>query len=57
LTDEQVGQFVRGALPGIPLRRASTTDEIANVVLFLASSKSSYITWIELLFDGGLAQI
>ena len=57
LTDEQVEQFVQGALPGIPLGRAGTTDEIANAVLFLASSESSYITGIELFVDGGLAQI
>jgi NAD(P)-dependent dehydrogenase (short-subunit alcohol dehydrogenase family) len=57
LSNEQVEQFVQGALPGIPLGRTGTTDEIASVVLFLASSESSYITGIELFVDGGLAQI
>jgi len=32
-------------------------DEIAEAVLFLASSKASYITGVELSVDGGLAQI
>jgi NAD(P)-dependent dehydrogenase (short-subunit alcohol dehydrogenase family) len=32
-------------------------EEIASSVLFLASSESSYITWIELFVDSGLAQI
>jgi len=57
LSNEQVEQFVQGFLPGIPLGRTGTTDEIANAVLFLASTESSYITGIELYVDGGMAQI
>ena len=30
---------------------------LGGSVLFLASSESSYITWIELFVDSGLAQI
>lgn len=50
-------QFVRSSLGNILLGRASTADEIAKAVLFLASDHASYLTGIELFVDGGLAQI
>ena len=41
----------------VPLGRFGTPDEIAKVLVFLASDESSYITGAELLVDGGFAQV
>ena len=39
---------------GIPLGRFGSTEDIANVTLFLASDLSSYVTGQVLSVDGGL---
>ena len=38
---------------GIPLRKIATVDEIANVVLFLASDLASHVTLQDVVVDGG----
>ena len=38
----------------IPAKRLGTPDEVADVVLFLASPSSSYITGQCITIDGGL---
>jgi len=57
MSEQQVSQFVEQVVPGIPLSRVGTTDEVAKAVSFLASDESSYVAGIELFVDGGLAQV
>lgn len=42
---------------GIPMGRVGTVDEVANVVLFLASSEASYLTGLVMPIDGGSALV
>ena len=39
----------------VPMKRSGTTKEIANVVAFLASKKSSYISGQIIAVDGGIS--
>lgn len=53
---EQTGMF-SGTDPAlneaIPLRRPGSPDEVSNLVIFLASDESSYITGGDHMIDGG----
>lgn len=58
LASSSVGERRRATVANmIPLGRLGTPDEIARVVVFLASDDSSYITGTELFVDGGFAQV
>jgi 3-oxoacyl-[acyl-carrier protein] reductase len=50
LTDEVKAEFLRS----IPLGRAGTPEDVANVVLFLVSPSSEYITGQVIHIDGGM---
>jgi NAD(P)-dependent dehydrogenase (short-subunit alcohol dehydrogenase family) len=41
----------------VPMGRLGQPDEVAKVVVFLASDDSSFVTGIELFADGGIAQV
>ncbi|RXH09357.1 SDR family oxidoreductase [Bradyrhizobium guangzhouense] len=57
LTPQEMPNFIKAAADATPLGRVGTPEEIANAVLFLASSESSYVNGVELFVDGGFAQI
>ncbi|MBM3944116.1 MAG: SDR family oxidoreductase, partial [SAR202 cluster bacterium] len=46
-------QFRKFLNERIPLGRMGTAEEVANVVLFLASDDASYVTGAEFVVDGG----
>jgi 3-oxoacyl-[acyl-carrier protein] reductase len=54
MSQERFLQNKERYLNAIPMGRFGTTDEIANVVAFLASEKASYITGATLDVTGGL---
>ncbi len=57
LTVEQAEQAAAQFASQVPLGRSGKPEEIAAVVVFLASDESSYITGVDLAVDGGMAQV
>jgi 3-oxoacyl-[acyl-carrier protein] reductase len=49
-------EYVKKAALDIPLGRIGTPEEFANVAVFLASERSSYITGVALQIDGGVVR-
>ncbi len=47
------GDFMKERIQATPLRRAGTPEDIANAVVFLASSEASYVTGEVLHVTGG----
>ena len=53
----QQKQFVKNYENKVPLKRLGDPDEVANVITFIASDASSYITGSNILVDGGWTTI
>ena len=47
-------EFLKRGSQDIPLGRIGTPEEFANVMVFLASERASYVTGVALQVDGGL---
>lgn len=54
MMDSQRAIVDRFMVPRIPLRRVATVDDVAEVVAFLATSQTSYLTGSVVTLDGGL---
>ena len=52
----QVGDVAQRRADAIPIRRVAGPDDIASVVLFLASDRAGYVNGADLTADGGLEQ-
>jgi len=57
LASRQSTDVIARMVSTIPMGRMGAPEEVAKVVLFLASDDSSFVTGIELFVDGGRAQV
>ena len=56
LSDEKKEKFVEQIKDQVPLGRFGSSEEVANVALFLLSDAASYVTGSEYFVDGGLTK-
>ena len=51
--DPKIMESMQGVMARIPMRRTGKPEEVSNLVLFLASDASSYMTGSTVVIDGG----
>jgi 3-oxoacyl-[acyl-carrier protein] reductase len=49
-------QYLARAVEDVPVGRIGTPEEFANVIVFLASDRASYVTGVSVQVDGGLVR-
>lgn len=54
---EQLDAFAQQIIASVPMKRFGTSEEVAQTVLFLASTDSSYISGQEIFVDGGMVNV
>ncbi len=54
MTDKLADNVKEGALASIPMKKFGSVQDVANVVRFLCSEESSYITGQVIAVDGGM---
>ena len=54
MTDQLNEEVVNQWINGIPLKRGGTTEDVANLCLFLSSDLSTFITGQVINVDGGM---
>jgi meso-butanediol dehydrogenase/(S,S)-butanediol dehydrogenase/diacetyl reductase len=54
LGDYRPGELMSEWIANIPMGRAGTTDDVADLLLFLGSEQAGYITGQTINIDGGM---
>jgi 3-oxoacyl-[acyl-carrier protein] reductase len=49
-------QYTEGIVRDVPVKRYGTPEELANVIVFLASERASFVTGATIAVDGGLTR-
>ena len=44
-------------MPGLPMGRAATPEEVADIIVFAASERASYVSGTILTVDGGVSAV
>lgn len=55
-TGKTVDEYLKGLGSDIPVGRVGTPEEFANMVVFLASERASYVNGVAIQIDGGMVR-